>query len=71
MFDTSKPDGMPRKLLDVSRLHALGWRHRIDLREGIAATYQWFLDHQDRLRTARTPNPSSLILESRIANPES
>jgi GDP-L-fucose synthase len=50
-FDTNKPDGMPRKLLDVSRLHALGWRHRIGLREGIASTYQWFLSHQDSLRT--------------------
>jgi GDP-L-fucose synthase len=42
-FDRSKPDGTPRKLLDVSRLHALGWRHRIQLREGIAATYDWFV----------------------------
>jgi len=42
VFDPSKPDGMPRKLLDVSRLHALGWRHQIPLREGIAATYAWF-----------------------------
>jgi GDP-L-fucose synthase len=41
-FDASKPDGMPRKLLDVRRLHALGWTHRIPLREGIASTYQWF-----------------------------
>jgi GDP-L-fucose synthase len=49
-FDTSKPDGMPRKLLDVSRLHALGWRHRIDLRDGIASTYRWFVEHQGRLR---------------------
>ena len=40
--DPSKPDGTPRKQLDVSRLHALGWRHRIELREGIAATYDWF-----------------------------
>ena len=40
--DRSKPDGTPRKLMDVSRLHALGWRHRIELREGIAATYDWF-----------------------------
>ena len=43
-FDASKPDGTPRKLLDVSRLHALGWRHRIELRQGIEATYRWFLD---------------------------
>ena len=49
-FDPSKPDGMPRKLLDVSRLHRLGWHHSIDLREGIASTYQWFLDHRDSLR---------------------
>ena len=40
--DPSKPDGTPRKLMDVSRLHALGWRHRIGLREGIAQTYASF-----------------------------
>jgi GDP-L-fucose synthase len=44
-FDASKPDGMPRKLLDVSRLHGLGWRHRVGLEDGIASTYRWFLDH--------------------------
>ena len=44
-FDTSKPDGTPRKLLDVSRLHALGWKARIPLRDGIRQTYQWFLEH--------------------------
>ena len=48
VFDSSKPDGMPRKLLDVSRLHALGWRHRIELREGISATYDWFLETRSR-----------------------
>ena len=42
-FDSSKPDGTPRKLLDVSRLQRLGWRHQISLQEGIASTYQWFL----------------------------
>jgi GDP-L-fucose synthase len=42
-FDPAKPDGMPRKLLDVSRLHALGWRHRIGLRAGIEQTYEWFV----------------------------
>jgi GDP-L-fucose synthase len=41
-FDTSKPDGTPRKLLDVSRLTALGWRPSIGLREGIESTYEWF-----------------------------
>ena len=53
-FDTSKPDGMPRKLLDVSRLRALGWRHRVGLREGIASTYQWFLANQGALRLSRS-----------------
>jgi GDP-L-fucose synthase len=43
VFDPTKPDGAPRKLLDVSKLHALGWRHRIPLRAGIDSTYQWFL----------------------------
>lgn len=41
IFDSSKPDGTPRKLLDVSRLHAVGWRASIPLREGIQATYDW------------------------------
>ncbi|HCO49617.1 MAG TPA: GDP-fucose synthetase [Spirochaetaceae bacterium] len=40
LWDSSKPNGTPRKLLDVSRLHALGWKHKIDLAQGIAATYQ-------------------------------
>lgn len=45
VFDTSKPDGTPRKLLDVSRLHALGWHHAISLEDGLRRTYAWFLDH--------------------------
>jgi len=49
-FDTSKPDGTPRKLLDVSRLHSLGWRHRTSLREGIESSYRWFLENHDRAR---------------------
>jgi GDP-L-fucose synthase len=49
-FDTTKPDGMPRKLLDVSKLHGLGWRHRIALREGIEETYRWYLQNQGNLR---------------------
>lgn len=47
--DPTKPDGTPRKLLDVSRLTAMGWQARIGLREGIGATYRWFLD-SPRLR---------------------
>jgi GDP-L-fucose synthase len=42
-FDASKPDGTPRKLLDVSKLHALGWMHKVELKEGIALAYQDFL----------------------------
>ena len=41
-FDASKPDGTPRKLLDVGRLHRLGWHHKIELPEGLASTYAWF-----------------------------
>jgi len=43
VFDTSKPDGTPRKLLDISRLHKMGWRHNIELEEGIQRTYDWYL----------------------------
>lgn len=42
VFDSSKPDGTPRKVLDVSRIHSLGWKAQIGLREGIAATYEWW-----------------------------
>jgi len=45
-FDASKPDGTPRKLLDVSKLNALGWRAQISLRDGIASTYEWFLQNE-------------------------
>jgi GDP-L-fucose synthase len=44
-FDPSRPDGTPRKLLDVSRLNALGWRARIGLEDGVRATYDWYCDH--------------------------
>lgn len=49
-FDTSKPDGTPRKLLDTGRLRAQGWAPRIALRDGIAATYQWFVEHAEEHR---------------------
>jgi len=48
--DLTKPDGTPRKLLDVSLINGLGWKHRIDLRQGIEGTYQWFLEHQASFR---------------------
>ena len=49
-FDTSKPDGTPRKLLDTSKLSALGWTPRIELEAGIRSTYEWFLNHLDSLK---------------------
>ena len=48
--DTTKPDGTPRKLLDVSRLTQLGWKAEMSLEEGIATTYKWFLSHKESLR---------------------
>lgn len=62
-FDSSKPDGMPKKLLDVGRLHAMGWRHRIGLREGIEATYGWFVATYEsaiRGRGAHSPAPEAV-----------
>lgn len=50
IFDASKPDGTPRKLLDVSRLRRLGWHHEISLEQGLVNTYRWFLDNQQRYR---------------------
>ena len=44
-FDASKPDGTMRKLTDVSKLHALGWHHQIEIEEGVARLYQWYLQH--------------------------
>ncbi|ARB86054.1 MULTISPECIES: GDP-L-fucose synthase [Yersinia] len=49
-FDSSKPDGAPRKLMDVSRLKKLGWQYQISLDKGLKMTYQWFLDNQDNFR---------------------
>ena len=50
VFDTTKPDGAPRKLMDVSRLADSGWKASIELESGLATTYQWFLDNQDSFR---------------------
>lgn len=50
-FDCSKPDGTPRKLLDVSKLRKLGWQASINLEEGLRDAYQWFLLHQDNFRS--------------------
>lgn len=50
VFDPSKPDGTPRKLLDMSRMFSFGWRPKIPLREGIADTYRWFLENSNYSR---------------------
>ena len=50
LWDTSKPDGTPRKLLDVGLLKRLGWQYSVELDEGIERTYQWFLQNQEKFR---------------------
>lgn len=50
IWNTDKPDGTPRKLMDVSKIHAMGWRHKIDLEPGIRATYRDFLENQKTYR---------------------
>ncbi|MDM5128415.1 GDP-L-fucose synthase [Aeromonas salmonicida] len=50
VFDIKRSDGTPRKLMDVTRLAQLGWCHTIGLKEGLAITYRWFLEHQDDFR---------------------
>lgn len=53
IWDASKPDGTPRKLMDNSKMHALGWKHKVDLEEGIKKTYAWFLANQDALKEVK------------------
>ncbi len=50
IWDTSKPDGTPRKLMDVSRLHSLGWKHTYNLEKGLRNAFDWFLSNQDDFR---------------------
>ena len=50
-WDNTKPDGTPRKLMDVSRLAALGWRASIGLEDGLQDAYRWFLQNADHVRT--------------------
>ena len=47
IWDSTKPDGTPRKLMDVTKMHHLGWKHKIELEEGIQKTYDWFLENKD------------------------
>jgi GDP-L-fucose synthase len=50
VFDSSKPDGPPRKLMDVSRLRLLGWEYSVELEQGLGMTYEWFLENLNGLR---------------------
>ena len=50
VYDASKPDGTPRKLVDTSKINGLGWQAKTDLREGVENTYRWFLDNVENLR---------------------
>lgn len=53
VWDGSKPDGTPRKLMDISKMHTLGWQHKVLLKEGIEKTYTWFLKNQDRYKEVK------------------
>ena len=50
IWDASKPDGTPRKLMDISKMHDLGWKHKIDLEEGIQMTYDWFVKNVENVK---------------------
>jgi GDP-L-fucose synthase len=66
VFDTSKPDGTPRKLLDVAKLNNLGWTHSIELREGIESSYRWFIENQHlehRRAVVKTAPPTVAEME--------
>lgn len=52
-WDSTKPDGTPRKLMDVSKMEALGWKSGISLKEGVSETYDWFLEHQESLKEVK------------------
>jgi GDP-L-fucose synthase len=52
-WDATKPDGTPRKLMDVSKMHALGWKHQVNLEKGIQVTYDWFLENVDRFKEVK------------------
>lgn len=53
IWDDTKPDGTPRKLMDISKMHELGWKHQVQLEEGIQKTYNWFLENIDRFKQVK------------------
>jgi len=53
IWDSSKPDGTPRKLMDISKMHALGWKHQVELEDGIKRTYEWFLENQGQFKEVK------------------
>jgi GDP-L-fucose synthase len=50
IWDASKPDGTPRKLMDISKMHDLGWKHKVDLEQGIQMTYDWFVENVESVK---------------------
>ena len=53
IWDSSKPDGTPRKLMDISKMHSLGWKHKVELEEGIQKTYNWFLENINNFKEVK------------------
>jgi len=53
IWDSSKPDGTPRKLMDISKMHQLGWKHQTELENGIHKTYQWFLENIENIKEVK------------------
>lgn len=53
LWDAEKPDGTPRKLMDVSKMHGLGWKHKVELEDGITKTYQWFLENINNFKEVK------------------
>ncbi|MBD1431809.1 GDP-L-fucose synthase [Sphingobacterium sp. DN00404] len=53
IWDSSKPDGTPRKLMDISKMHELGWKHQVELAEGIQRTYEWFLENEGKYKEVK------------------
>ena len=53
IWDSQKPDGTPRKLMDISKMHDLGWKHQVELSKGIEKTYQWFLSNIDSFKQVK------------------